>query len=151
MNEFDEAILDAGLEFAHEQIAPKPSYPFQVAQPIANVVLICWSQAHIDNGGLAYFFEMQAPGSPPYSAFYDAYRDIGAPVTADCIEESVKKFPFEDVHLDAELRRESMYPDDDDGTFSNHMFDEINKAIFEDDVWQKLTQYIIKHRNIFLN
>lgn len=150
MDDTDEAILDAALDFAHDQIDPSDGYPFDVARPIANVILICWAQSHIGNGGLVYFFEMTAPGQPAYSVFCDVYREIGAHVTADCIEAAVEQFPFEDPHLDADLRRETMYNSVDEDGVPTGVFSELNDKIFADGVWDKLTRYIKCHRSTFL-
>lgn len=73
--------------------------------PLQTLLLIESAQGIIDNGGLAFFYEADFPNNPPYSAFVDAYRRIGAQAAADCIEQSAAMFPFEEPHLFEELRQ----------------------------------------------
>ena len=146
-----EVILNGGLDAAHRQIEAKPTYPFRVEEPVSNVVLVCWAQSHIDNGWLGYFFEMEAPGCPPYSVISNAYRAIGASMFGDWIDAAVARFPFDNAHLFLEQRCAIMYPVEDEdyeNRFVHEFFADLPLEGRLEDVWQLLAAYIKAHEKI---
>ncbi len=61
--------------------------------------IIYSAQGTIDNGGFQYFFECDWPERPPYTAFSDSYREIGATDVANWLDEAASMFPFAEPHL----------------------------------------------------
>ncbi|MBS0656793.1 MAG: DUF4375 domain-containing protein [Verrucomicrobia bacterium] len=76
----------------------------RLPRPRQVFVMVYSAQGVIDNGGFAYFFECDWPGVPPYSAFSEAYREIGAAEAADLIDRAAGLFGIADPHLHREER-----------------------------------------------
>ena len=70
------------------------------------VLMVVLAQGDTDNGGFGCFFEADYTDVPPYSDFADAFRAIGADVTANLIETAVALFPFPQPHLNGDARRD---------------------------------------------
>ncbi|PCJ51512.1 MAG: hypothetical protein COA79_26125 [Planctomycetota bacterium] len=102
-------------------------------------LLIHSAQGIIDNGGLYYFFESDFPGRPPYQLFINTYKEIGDFKSAECLENAVNAFPFNEPHLHVDKRLEYLSLTHDQGTFEEIFSDTIcgNEA-----VWDKLNEYI---------
>jgi hypothetical protein len=102
-------------------------------------------QGMVDNGGFRYPMETDFPGCPPYSAFVDAYRNIGASDAAAALEKAVALFPFAHPELNADARNEFMsYLGDD------HEFNDLSDRVCGDKtIWLRMDEYVAKHHNDF--
>jgi hypothetical protein len=105
------------------------------------------AQGVMDNGGLQFFFESNWEGTPPYSVFVEAFREIGAYEAADRLEEAVAMFSFENPHLHADKRcaRMSKLWEDPSGRFGQ--LD--SESCGDDSVWQSLKKYIKRYSAVF--
>lgn len=147
----DDAICDSAIKAAVERLPAEAEYPFDLPEPLSDVLLINWSMGLISNGGLVYFFEMQPPGDPAYSAFCDCYRRIGADVTAESIEAAAAFFPFADPDLDCDARRNFMHGDGAAESDRTSQFDQYDSLIYADDVWGKLAEYVRVNRSMLFS
>lgn len=115
--------------------------------PMQTLLIVESAQGIIDSGGLAYFYEADFPGNPPYSAFVEAYRRIGAEPAARCIEATAAMFPFEEPHLFEELRElwlEKLR------WLPGSEFARLSAQVTGDaSVWQKLAEYVERHPAAF--
>jgi hypothetical protein len=115
--------------------------------PLQTLLMVESAQAIIDGGGLEFFYDADFPNNPPYSAFVDAYRRIGADAAAACIEASAALFPFDEPHLFEPLRQlwlEKFRLDD------HAEFAALSERICGDaSVWVKLGEYVTIHRTAF--
>lgn len=115
--------------------------------PLQTLLLVEAAQGIIDTGGLDFFYEADFPHHPPYSAFVDAYRRIGADDAASCIEATALMFPFADPEYFEPLRqvwleRLREAPD--------QAFAGFNQRISNDDsVWTQLSRYVEDHADAF--
>jgi hypothetical protein len=71
-------------------------------------ILVYAAQGEIDNGGLENFFESPWPSRPPYGAFVEAYRAIGALGEAACLEVAIGLFTVAEPHLEDDRRVEEL-------------------------------------------
>ncbi len=149
MEPADSNLIDLAIDAANN-IAETlgTDHPSRLPKPFCVVLLASWAQSHIDNGGLAFFYEMDAPGCPSYEAFEAAYRDIGAFAAANAIKKSSDLFPSSEPHLDSNLRRAHMFQDRLDIQPS---FDKLDRQIFGDNVWDKLVEYIKANWSLFFH
>lgn len=115
--------------------------------PLRTLLMIESAQGMIESGGLEYFYEADFPNNPPYSAFAEAYRRIGAGGAADCIEQSAAMFPFEEPQLFEPLRQLWLekWSLEGDGAFAR-----LSARISGDvSVWTLLAAYVEAHRAAF--
>lgn len=115
--------------------------------PLRTLLMIESAQGMIDSGGLEYFYEADFPNNPPYAAFVEAYRRIGADAAADCLEQSAAMFPFEEPQLFEPLRRLWLekWRLEADGAFER-----LSGRISGDaSVWTLLEAYVASHREAF--
>jgi hypothetical protein len=113
--------------------------------PLRTLLMVEQAQSIIDNGGLAFFYEADFPNNPPYSAFVDAYRRIGAGEAAACIEQSASLFPFAEPQYFEPLRQVWLEKLGTDPEFKR-----LDGRICGDaSVWQGLVAYVEKNRDAF--
>jgi hypothetical protein len=144
-------LLDRAIDFA-TAAGEKVSFKLdRLSEPVRTVLVVEVAQGIIDNGGLRYFFESDFDGQPPYEDFCDAYRRIGANDCADALKQAVEMFPFDNPHLDAEQRNiylDLFYADEDD----SEAFAELDDILVGNEpVWEKMADYVTKHRTAFGN
>ena len=116
----------------------------QLQAEVSTFLYVHSAQGVIDNGGYRYFFESNFPTNPPYSKFIEAYKNIGCEKQAKELERIVSSFPFENVHLEADLRNKYM-----DKNFDEDMYEVKgwgNALCGDEEVWNKLGQYYIKNK-----
>lgn len=102
------------------------------------------AQGVIDNGGFAYFFGEDWPGSPPYDEFIAAYGAIGCVEQAAALRRIVATFPFPDPHLHKEKRNEFIKARFDEKVYGVPEWEKTIRA-FGQEVWEKLAEYRRKH------
>jgi len=118
----------------------------EVTRPIA---LLYMFQGMVDNGGFRYPMETDFPGNPPYSAFVDAYRRIGALDAAAALEQAVALFPFEHPERDADARNHFLDSLGDD-EFEDSEFSKLSDRVCGDKtIWIRMDEYVARHRNDF--
>jgi len=134
------------MTFATERLKVAIGGVLTLPIPLQTVLLLHGAQYRIDNGGFQYFFENDFDGNPPYRAFSDAYRRIGAITAADCLDRAAALFPFDQPYLSQDKRNEfmdAMEETDDFSGLDDQMFAEDKK------IWQCLTQYVVDHAGSF--
>jgi hypothetical protein len=100
------------------------------------------AQGVMDNGGLQYFFESNFEDTPPYSAFVDAFRTIGASKAAAKLAEAVTWFPFPEPHRDADARQKQLSLFEPDCGFWDLEWK-------SKPVWKKLDEYVQQFPDVF--
>jgi Domain of unknown function (DUF4375) len=139
-------LLDIAADFATERLKLAGGGVLTLPIPLQTVLLLNGAQYRIDNGGFQYFFESDFDGNPPYSAFSDAYRRIGAFTAADCLDRAVAVFPFDQPHLSQDKRNEFLGSMEE----TNDFFGLDDRMLAEDKkIWQLLTQYVADHAGSF--
>ncbi len=98
------------------------------------IALLYVFQGKVDNGGFRYPLETDLPGWPPYSAFVEAYRAIGANEAAKALEEAVAMFPFDHPEYKAEARCEFMSSLEEDSLFEQLS----DKVCGDDTIWKRM-------------
>ena len=91
-------ILDLALKTVFENCEREDWSAYNLPQPAFVVWAVERAQETTNNGSFQYFFESDWPDNPPYSLFIDAFREIGALETAECLESAVNEFPIENPH-----------------------------------------------------
>lgn len=115
--------------------------------PLQTLLIVESAQGIIDSGGLEFFYEADFPGNPPYSAFVEAYRLIGAEPAARCIEATAAMFPFEEPHLFQELRELWL---DKLRWLPGSEFARMSAQVAGDaSVWRKLADYVERNSPAF--
>jgi hypothetical protein len=138
-------VLDRGIEYAFNELERAGKDSSKLPVPLQIVVLITHAQGIIDNGGFRYFFENDMPGSPKYSVFSDAYRQIGAVKAADLLDLAVNLFPFDDPHSFPVKRNQYMDSLDE----SDELFVIGDQVCGDETIWQQLESYILGHPALF--
>lgn len=115
--------------------------------PVQTLLRVEAAQSIIESGGLAFFYDADFPGQPPYTVFVEAYRRIGADEAADCIEAASMLFPFEEPQLFEPLRQlllERFVAD------PRHPFARLSARLDQDlGVWTCLMRYVDDHAEAF--
>ena len=101
------------------------------------------------NGGLRYFFQVGHPGNPPYELIGDIYRQIDAPIVADCILDTAKVFQFTDPHLKPDDRADRMWSLEQELQADEMLFDSFDAMIFAQDLDSKILSYMRQHFDQF--
>lgn len=105
----DEALLSETADRVFDGLSEDD--PLTGLSPARQVfVRVYTAQGILDNGGLPYFFGSDFPGTPDYSSFSNAYREIGAIEVASWMEEVVALFPDSAPHKDAAMRNRCLAP-----------------------------------------
>jgi hypothetical protein len=114
----------------------------EITRPIA---LLYMFQGMVDNGGFQYPMENNFPGCPPYSAFVDAYRSIGALEAATALEQAVALFPFDHPERNEDARCEFFESIEEDS-----LFDQLSRKVCGDEsIWKSMDEYVAKHHKDF--
>lgn len=143
----------------------KVNYNFsKIPVPVATFVRVYSAQGEIDNGGLEHFFESDWPNKPNYKVFIDSYNKIGSIEGAYILQEAVDCFPFDSPHRNIEARNLFMnqcripeeFPaeefSEEDFPLSDFPIEDWDDILCGDEeVWEKLANYVEKHRAIFDN
>jgi hypothetical protein len=82
----EKKLLDKVADDVYAEMEKVGGDPLRLPVVLQPVALLYTVQAMIDNGGFRYIFESDFPLNPPYSAFSDAYRKIGATTAADSLD-----------------------------------------------------------------
>lgn len=106
-------------------------------------------QGVIDNGGLAYFYENDFAGQPPYDLIVAAFRRVEAYAVADCIERTVDMFSFSAPHLKREARIEWIGSIEDETEHEFHQLSDL--ACGDKSVWPLLDSYAADNRSFIEN
>lgn len=139
--------LDRATAYANDCVNRAHGDVSRLTLPVQTVAVVDTAQGIIDNGGLAYFYESDFPGTPPYSFFVEAYRRIGAEVAASCLDASVRMFPFSEPHLHARKRLQWLENVRDD---EKHEFVKLSRRMCGDEtVFLKLAEYVEVNRDSF--
>lgn len=143
----DSFALGRPYDFALDRLTAAGGDVAALAVPLQTLLIVESVQSMIDAGGLEYLYEADFPNNPPYSAFADAYRRIGADAAAGCIEASSLLFPFAEPHLFQELRllwleRWRAAPGDEFGRLDAQVRADAS-------VWDKLARYVQQHGDAF--
>ena len=130
-----ESTLDRAAEGLYRELARLGGNPARLPEAVRPIALLYAFQGMVDNGGFRYPLESDAPGSPPYSIFSDAYRRIGAPEAAAALDRAVSLFPFEHPEQNADARNEFM-----------NEFDQLSDTVCGDEnIWKLMNQYVERH------
>ena len=114
----------------------------EITRPIA---LLYMFQGMVDNGGFRYPLETDFPGNPPYSAFVEAYRRVGAVDAAAALEKAVALFPFDHPECNAEARNQFM-----PHLGEEHEFNELSDRVCGDEtIWKYMDAYVNRHSDTF--
>lgn len=138
---------DKAYDYAVSRLAAAGGDMEALPVPLQTLLIVEAAQTMIDSGGLEYFYEADFPNNPPYEAFAQAYRRIGAESAAACIEASALMFPFAEPHFFEELRQvwlEKLRVD------PRQEFARLGERIAADaSVWEKLSQYVQSNLDAF--
>jgi hypothetical protein len=119
----------------------------EVTRPIA---LLYMFQGMVDNGGFRYPMETDFPGNPPYSAFVDAYRQIGSLDAAEALEQAVALFPFEHPEHNADARNQFLDSLGDGDEFEDSEFSRLSDRVCGDEtIWKRMDEYVARYRSDF--
>jgi hypothetical protein len=137
--------LDKAAIFVHEELEEQGGDALRLPAVLQPIAILYTVRAMIDNGGFRYLFENDFPFSPPYAAFVEAYRQIGANDVADLLERAVALFPFENPHLNQEGRNEYM----DSLPESDPLFLLGDMVCGDERIWTLMGEYVANHRKAF--
>jgi hypothetical protein len=80
-----------------------------IPEPARTLIAVYTAQGIIENGGFAYFFELDFQGGDSYKAIVDSYKNIGLSAHADAINIVLGLFPNGLPHKDPKKREELIY------------------------------------------
>ncbi len=108
--------------------------------PLQTLLLVEAAQGMIDTGGLEFFYEADFPHNPPYAAFVEAYRRVGATEAAACIEATALMFPFAEPEYFEPLRQVWLerLREQPDQAFARHS----QRISTDASVWTLLSRYV---------
>ena len=141
----EEDRLDVAAEAVYKELEKVGGDPLRLNPVLRPVALLYTFQAMVDNGGFRYPFENDFPFTPPYSAFSDAYRQIGALDAAARLDKAVTLFPFADPHTKSSERNEYMDSLDEE----DELFLLGNEVCGDERVWLLLGDYVRAHAKEF--
>ncbi|MGQ0729212.1 DMP19 family protein [Acidovorax sp.] len=142
-----QSLLERASAYATAKVLEADGCVSRLPEALQTVVVINTTQGIIDNGGLEYFYESDFPTNLPYSFFAETFRRIGVESVASCIDESSRMFPFPEPHLHEAKRRTWLDSVKDDEA---HPFVHLSrKACGDELVFQKLAEYVDRHRDAF--
>jgi hypothetical protein len=133
----EKSFLDRAAEYTYKELGPLGGDPMKLEIPLQTVAILYTVQGIIDNGGFQYLFENDFPASPPYSAFIEAYRRIGAMTAATNLERAVAMFPFEGPHLRQQERRDFMESLEE----NNEFFQLGDEVCGDESIWVAMEDY----------
>ena len=138
-------MLDLATEGLYKELERVDNDLSKIPEVTRPIALLYMFQGMVDNGGFRYPMESDFPGCPPYSAFVDAYRQIGANGAADALERAVALFPFPHPEHQAEARCEFMDQLEEDNLFEQMS----DKVCGDESVWKCMDAYVAKHQKDF--
>lgn len=144
-------IIGLALESVYEDSERDDWSAYELPRPLFVVWAIEKAQETTNNGSFQYFFESDWPHNPPYSIFIDAFREIGAVETAECLESAVNEFPFENPHLYCEKRCDYLDESGSSSMSKDSRIDQLGLRVMDlnDENYAKLAQYIQKNESYF--
>jgi hypothetical protein len=139
------STLDLAVEGLYKELDGVNNDLTKISEVTRPIALLYMFQGMVDNGGFRYPMETDFPGFPPYSAFVDAYRAIGATEAASALEQAVALFTFDHPECSAEQRCEFMASQDEDSLFEQLS----NKVCGDESIWKCMDEYVVKHYKDF--
>jgi hypothetical protein len=109
------------------------------------------AQGIVDNGGFRYFFEKDWPDHPEYFLFVEAFQRIGALEVADCLQDAIDMFPFENPHLDCLARNSYLDSLREKQGRRESVIDKLGYRVLDlgGETFVLLAGYILKHIEAF--
>jgi Domain of unknown function (DUF4375) len=139
------SFLDRAAEYTYKELERIGGDPTKLDIPLETVAILYTIQAIIDNGSFQYLFESNFPINPPYSAFIEAYRRIGALDAAARLQKAVAMFAFEEPHLHQQQRVKFM-----ESLNEEHEFFQLGDEVCGDKkIWSALEDYTKKNAAFF--
>jgi hypothetical protein len=139
------SMLDLAVDGLYKELERVDNDLSKIPEVTRPVALLYMFQGMVDNGGFRYPMETDLPGCPPYSAFVDAYRKIGAPEAAAALEQAVALLPFDHPEHKADARCEFMGTLEEDSPF-----DQLSDKVCGDEtIWTRMDEYVANHRRDF--
>jgi hypothetical protein len=140
------ADIHPAVEVAEDMLASADGD--RLPEAVQVFLLVHGAQVAIDNGGFAFFFEADWPGTPPYDDFIGAYETIECIEQAAALRRIVATFPFSEPHLHKDKRQEFMDARYDKSAFG---IAEWNREIlyFGKEVWENVAKYYKMHADDF--
>ena len=139
---------DAKGRFSESRLAEEVSDAANTNEPYSTVLIVLSAQGIIDNGGLCAFLEADWPHSPPYDLFTVRCRKIGATASAQAITSAIDWLGLEEPHLE-QAKRDALLDDFRDDETGTHLLHKLGASIYDDDVWQKLVDFIKDNSDYF--
>jgi hypothetical protein len=141
----EKSPLDHAADSVYEQLDAIGGNPLLLAPVLQPIALLYTFQAMVDNGGFQYPMENDFPFTPPYSAFSEAYRQIGAEQAAINLDKAVALFPFSHPELENARRLEFFASIGED-----HEFYILSDLVCGDKtVWLLMGKYVMAHPDSF--
>ena len=141
----EKSFLDRAAEYTYKELDRIGGDPTKLDPPLQTVAILYTIQAIIDNGSFQYLFESNFPTNPPYSAFVEAYRRVGAFDAATRLQKAVAMFPFENPHLHQQQRVQFM-----ESLNEEHEFFQLGDEVCGDKkIWSALEDYAKKNSAFF--
>ena len=105
----DPGSLAVAIDWAFARLEASGGELARVPEELARtLVVVVSAQGVIENGGLAYFFGLDWPGTPPYALFVSAYLAIGAVREAALLEEALAVLALAQPERDLAARRAAL-------------------------------------------
>lgn len=144
-------VFNAATDDVYSRSEDREWDPLSLPFPLRIIALVDSTLGTVNNGSLTYFFENDWPNQPPYSVFIEAFRTIGALETANCLEDAVSAFGFENPQLDCDARRAVLYPDEGESTHVADLMEALSCRIiaFERDIMVLASEFISRHIESF--
>ena len=139
------SMLDLAVDGLYKELQRVDNDLSKIPPVTVPIALLYMFQGMVDNGGFQYPMETDFPGCPPYSAFVEAYRQIGAKEAATALEQAVALFPFEHPEYEAEARCAFMSSLEEDSLFQQLS----DKVCGDDTIWKSMDEYVAAHRDAF--
>jgi len=139
------SMLDLAVDGLYEELGRVDNDLSKIPPVTVPIALLYMFQGMVDNGGFQYPMETDFPGCPPYSAFVESYRKIGANEAAAALEQAVALFPFEHPEHNAEARCAFMSSLEEDSLFEQLS----DKVCGDDSIWKCMDEYVAVHQDAF--
>ncbi len=136
----DDDLLEKVHDVAMLELEKEKNDICRVREPFRSLIIVYSAQGIIDNGGLKYFFETDYPGNPPYKYFIDAYKRTGSIEGSTCLQDAVNSFPFDEPHLNGDLRNKFMDENWEEEDFCVSIWTDL--LCGNEKVWINLKRYV---------